>query len=118
MTIGISKETLEITYESLLKDYGSHPNDPGIKTCLEGLIDNCTELDPWMPIDEDTPKDGRLLNIGKWTGVNFEWIHAAFLIGDEWHLPFDSERDENGTPVLSQDEQPTHYKELSPEPPK
>jgi hypothetical protein len=38
-----------------------------------------------------------------------------FRLGGLWFLPFDSERDENGTPFLPDDELPTHWMELQSE---
>lgn len=57
---GISEELLKATYQALLNDFRARPNDSGIKACLEGLMARCTELNPWLPIDENTPKDKEL----------------------------------------------------------
>ena len=54
MTEGISKETLI----RLMQD----PNcDSSDYATYDYLLSLCTELDPWLPIDENTPKDKRIL---------------------------------------------------------
>lgn len=53
MTIGISKERLEE-----LSSKASRLED---KDFLETLIFQCTELNHWLPIDENTPKDRPIL---------------------------------------------------------
>jgi len=50
MTIGVSKEYLESIINE--EKYGG---------LLSKLISKCTELDPWIPIDENTPKDKDIL---------------------------------------------------------
>lgn len=54
MTEGISKEFL---MESLLDKECTG----SVKQIVDTLIGHCTELDPWMPIDENTPTDKNLL---------------------------------------------------------
>ena len=49
MTEGISKEYLE---GKLLQ--AKKYNDVHLIDLLKYLISQCTELDPWMPIDENT----------------------------------------------------------------
>lgn len=89
---GISKERLHEIFE----------NESALFS-VKDLIHECKELDPWLPIDENTPKDKELAFItkeygkviGKWFSVNDGgWWVAACM------------------PVT-----PTHYKEL-PEDPK
>ena len=54
MTEGISKERL-----IELRDGGSSPE---FRRTLKWLVHNeCKELNPWMPIDENTPKDRTIL---------------------------------------------------------
>lgn len=33
----------------------------GVIYALETAVDECTELNPWLPIDENTPKDRRII---------------------------------------------------------
>lgn len=54
MTIGISKERLEKTYNMYRKDLQ-------FEAILGNLIRECRELNPWLPIDENTPKDRPIL---------------------------------------------------------
>ncbi len=103
---------MKVITEERLRELTNNLYGLSVQDLRRKLLANCDELNPWHPIELERLKDGRLVNIGKWTGVNFEWVHVAFLIGDEWHLPFDSERDENGTPVLNDNDNPTHYAEL------
>lgn len=49
MTIGVSKETLE--------DWEQSGYEPTMRT----LLAECKELNPWLPIDENTPMDKNLL---------------------------------------------------------
>lgn len=68
------------------------------------LIEACKELDPWLPIDENTPKDKRL-NL-YWEGYGWytgEWRRNQFWIDAMLSVPLNI--------------QPTHYK-LLPEDPK
>lgn len=51
--IGISKKNLE----DMLRAEGRLD----IKIALNYLIQQCTELNPWLPIDENTPKDKPLV---------------------------------------------------------
>jgi len=50
MTIGISKKYLESIINE--EKYGG---------LLSELISKCTELDPWLPIDENTPRGKSVL---------------------------------------------------------
>lgn len=72
----------------------------------------------WQLI-ETAPKD-RLIIVGKLdrtlTGCHFAFdiwahIHCAYW-ADGYALPFDSERGEDSTPFLNEDEQPTHWMEI------
>jgi len=53
MTIGIHKEQLIRKLEETCQ--------PSYRDILNELIDQCKELNPWLPIDENTPKDRELL---------------------------------------------------------
>lgn len=64
-------------------------------------------MSEWQPIS--TAPNDELIFIGKYNGVVFEYIQASFCMGGDWHLPFDSERDDKGTPILASREQPTHW---------
>lgn len=100
--IGISKELLEETYKELLVDYGAHPNDPAIKTCLEGLLSRCEELDPWLPI-EDAPKD-RYVRVFAPAYQDLPPLQQVC----KWH--------ESAGFCIDELRTPTHYKELDDEP--
>lgn len=82
MTEGISKERL-----LFWKDLTSHE-------LLEILLRECAELDPWIPIDENTPKDRQLL-------LNGEFYQCT---GPEWV--------DDGNRIMH----PTHYQELPDDP--
>lgn len=56
MTEGISKEYLE---EKLLQ--AKKYNDVNTIDLLKYLISQCKELDPWLTIDENTPRDRKIL---------------------------------------------------------
>lgn len=91
MTIGISKERLEE-----LSSKASRLED---KDFLETLIFQCTELNPWLPI-EQAPDDRQILlfyegikTVGKWGQKYKYWL------------------DETGFMV-----EPTHYQELPGDP--
>ena len=53
MTRGISAESIK----AIIEDWS--PNDR-VKV-YDKIITQCTELNPWMPIDDNTPKDKYLL---------------------------------------------------------
>ena len=92
MTEGISKRELEVEL-CLLSDSNGYL---GEKAMLMHLIARCTELDTWLPIDENTPKDREL--ILKQYATNKVWIGII-------------------DPNCYAAEAPTHYK-LLPEDPK
>ena len=104
MTEGISKERLlEIAKAPINK------NNEELQFILRWLITTeCADLDPWLPIDENTPKDRSLLLLwpqeigGAMQGC---WICDAWYC-DMWEL--------TGSLMSNQ---PTHYK-LLPEDPK
>ena len=70
----------------------------------EWLLDECVELDPWLPIDENTPEDTRFL-------VLFEDgnMEVARLIGDGENACWISN---DGLDYDYGLDKPTHYKEL------
>lgn len=75
---------------------------------LNEILAQCKELNPWIPIDENTPRDRRL-NL-YWPGrgwITGEWRQLNKDIGYFIHDGLKYE------PVIK----PTHYQEL-PEPPK
>lgn len=88
MTIGISKRILEAKFSTYYWSSDSYED------LLNLLVSECTELDPWLPIDDNTPKDRDL--ILKSYATNKVWIgiinHNCLAI-----------------------EAPTHYKELPPD---
>lgn len=92
MTIGISKKRL-----SEWKRISVQKGLDGIKSMelLNLIIKECKELDPWLPIDENTPLDGRdlLLHDGIDTVIGFWEIDSWYTESGHVH--------------------PTHYKLLS-----
>jgi len=104
MTEGISKRELEIDLclLSASDDY------PGEKAMLMHLIARCTELDPWLPIDENTPKGRELLMFTRDLGqLKGSWANYPFRAQHVSHW-----QDNRGVIIY-----PTHYK-LLPEDPK
>ena len=74
MTEGISKERLLFWNDLDTKDLTSHE-------LLEILLRECAELEPWLPIDENTPKDKRILLfankykiVGNWDVDSQQWL--------------------------------------------
>lgn len=68
MTIGISKERLEEILQSNQCTFE--------REILDEIIKECTELNPWLPIDENTPKDRRL---------NLYWPNYGWFTGS-WRM--------------------------------
>lgn len=58
---------------------------------LRVLINECTELNPWLPIDENTPKDRLILLfdisrgviIGQW--YDGHWVSSMIIMHDVTH---------------------------------
>ena len=93
MTIGISKERLVQLMDShMLKS-------DDVRTLMRALIRECKELNPWLPIDENTPKDRRVLLLYP----NFSAICGQYDITSETWWP---------DLKLHNDLQPTHWQEL------
>lgn len=106
MTEGISKEKLEemlLIVQENKERYFSQNLWLFESDMLRRLISECTELDPWLPIDDNTPKDRSILLLwpqeigGAMEGY---WICDAWYC-DMWEL--------TGS-LMSR--QPTHYKLL------
>lgn len=77
MTEGISKERLlEIAIETHDSDDTNHM----VLSLFDYLIAECTELDHWLPIDENTPKDRRL-NL-YWKG--YGWFTGSWRMNQYW----------------------------------
>lgn len=94
MTEGISKEDL-LKYSRLRLD---------AEELLDRIIDDCTELDPWIAIDENTPKDCELLLTGNSVKRRFIGYRDSFNL---------SYYDQDGLCI----KRPTHYKLLLPDDP-
>lgn len=107
---GISKETLE-DYHNIARSIG----DLIRSQVIRDLLSECKELDPWLPIDENTPKDKELLlyyparendddfdmpkiqSVGYWSVPLGIWVcDLRYLWGEE----------------KSRLVRPTHYQEL------
>jgi len=56
MTEGISKERLEKHFNRFFDD-----DDYNFEQCAKSILAECEDLDPWLPVNEDTPKDRDLL---------------------------------------------------------
>lgn len=102
MTIGISKEMLPRLMDKI-SDLCDNEDNIDYYIIEKLLISECTELNPWLPI-EQAPKDRQILFFypefsqvtGQWSEEENTWILAlTFYLETE----------------------PTHYQEL-PEPPK
>lgn len=77
MTIGIS-------IDDLLKiDPWQYDNQQDV---LNAILDKCTELNSWLPIDENTPKDRPILLFGssifkgRWSQIDNSWIEDGGLL--------------------------------------
>ncbi len=96
MTEGIRKERL-IYYTSLRLD---------AEDLLDRLIDECTDLDPWIPI-ENAPKDKELLMFTIDRGqLKGSWANYPFIAPHASHW-----QDDRGIIIC-----PTHYKLLPKDP--
>jgi len=72
-------------------------------TLIDELISECKELNPWLPIDENTPKDRRL-NL-YWKGYGWftgQWRMGQFFCDAGLLVPVNVN--------------PTHYQELPADP--
>lgn len=63
---------------------------------------------------ETAPKDDGIILIARQGCIPdiWEYVHASYWSVSNWYLPFDSQRFEEGTPFLGEDEQPTHWAPL------
>lgn len=95
MTEGISKETIKNHIERLSGCSRYHDRAVELSFCYK-LLRECAELDPWLPIDENTPKDKTLLLAYKL--ADGTWYKWAGFVNSCWNLP------------------PTHYKLLLDDP--
>lgn len=106
MTRGISEEMLVMLRNGANKNL-KRENDyvRGLLSVYDHLVDECKELNPWMPI-ETAPKDRKLMLLWPELGMmEGEWVVDVFWC-DMWEL--------TGSNMGCQ---PTHWQEL-PEPPK
>lgn len=68
-----------ITEEQLIA-YAEMTDHPHTLDALNELLDNCKEINPWLPIDENTPRDRYILlycgyvTSGKYCGAREEWL--------------------------------------------
>ncbi|PTQ86934.1 hypothetical protein [Nitrosomonas ureae] len=100
---GISKERLESQLKRISLQFDYDPTDRMIRM-LKQLIMECTELNPWIPIDEDTPIDKELILYYPAGRVNHVFLPKIKLIG--YHRP----------QLSSICRQPSHYQELIKDP--
>lgn len=77
------------------------PRGSSSRALLEQLLSQCTELNPWLPIDENTPRD-RLLQLGRLDG--FQCVGRYIPQFGHW-------ADQNQAYV-----EVTHYQELPDDP--
>lgn len=103
MTEGISKERLTEIARKYSPIYA--------KIILDIAEFECTELDPWLPIDENTPKDKPVFVWSEIDGQNVAYWSTSVWVdkGGSWIV----EENRSDTNILH----PTHYK-LLPEDPK
>ena len=95
MTEGISKERLIEIKQSL--PYGQ------ARLNLDRLIKaECKELDPWLPIDENTPKDRKLLFL----------FENCYISSGYWDATYDSWETVMDVHIESLSGKITHYKLL------
>lgn len=99
MTIGISKERLI----EIIEDWS--PNDR--TKVYDKIISQCTELNPWLPIDENTPKDCKVV-------LAFPMQDGSYEYALDFAFEATTVRDWNvkGMPAIK----PTHYQELPGDP--
>lgn len=102
---GISKGTLLKLLDGNHEYKMSNPYINAQRKILIALIGHCKELDPWLPIDENTPKDRHILIMVEGVVVEAYW--------STYHWVSDFPNYSGGVYGL----QPTHWKEL-PEDPK
>ena len=96
MTIGISKETLE-----RLRNL-SYQDREVVKTLSWLINTHCKELNQWLPIDENTPKD-RQIKI-------YDAGYGQVVV--QWNAYFRCFTDPRGGKYLN----PSHYQELPEDP--
>lgn len=96
---GISEESLK---DKL--DIARRFNDHIRSQLLYELISECKELNPWLPIDENTPKNRRLSLYWPGTGwITGRWVQLNNTVG---YFTHDLSRYD--PPSVK----PTHYQEL------
>lgn len=97
---GISEERLR---ELAKQIRNSDESNSAALSMLDFLLSECKELDPWLPIDENTPKDRPLLlkaNCGTAIEGSFVDLDGGYWIDHFTHDEI----------------YPTHYQELPAEP--
>jgi len=98
---GISESRLrQIANQTHDSDDANHV----VLSLLDYLLSECKELNPWLPIDENTPKDRRL-NL-HWPGTGWvtgSWVQLNSTVG---YFTHDLSRYD--PPSVN----PTHYQEL------
>ena len=107
--IGISKKRLGEIVEIYC--------DPRVKAEINYLIEyECKELNPWLPIDENTPKDRAILAYNKLTG----WYKTKYINGQwpcfGWNQLCGFKIDKADPVASVHYPQPTHYQELPEDP--
>jgi len=94
---GISKDTL------INIDPWAYDNQQDL---LNAILLQCKELNPWMPIDENTPKDRRLLFLFESGNISSGYWDATYCA---WETIMDVH-------IESLSGKITHYQELPPDP--
>lgn len=103
MMIGISKERLEEVLSGNDEYKMPQPYINAQRKLLKAMIDCCEELNPFLPIDENTPKDCKVL-------LAFPTQDGSYEYAVDFAFEAATVRDFNakGMPAIK----PTHYQKI------